>query len=71
MHFWVYENFPNNKARVHRANCRNRNSGSGLRNIGKVDTGRWHGPYLDVREAKAKAHHTGRADVRDCKVCTP
>ncbi len=71
MVYWVYENHPTNKARVHKAVCVYCNDGAGLRRESRAPTGQWHGPYQDVIESRTIASNTGRTDVRDCKVCAP
>ena len=71
MTYWVYENYPTNKAVVHRATCSYCKNGLGLHKVGNVTSGKWHGPYSDAASARDKANRTGRADVRDCKVCSP
>lgn len=71
MTYWVYENYADNKAVTHKAKCAFCNDGAGLHRVGQISTRQWHGPYPNVIEARARANDTGRADVRDCKVCAP
>ena len=71
MAYWVYENYPHNKAAVHQAICAYCKDGRGLHEVGINDKGRWHGPFEDVLSARTKAQNTMRADVRDCKNCSP
>ena len=70
MGYWVYENFPNNKAMVHMDSCGFCNYGEGVRGR-SPGTGEWHGPFESGEEASAKAWATGRSDVRGCKFCAP
>ena len=71
MRYWVYENYPNNRATVHKAECSHCNNGAGVHGVDKNSNGQWHGPYHGLSEARAKAGSTGRAVVRDCQVCAP
>ena len=71
MAYWVYENYPNNRATVHKAECSYCNNGAGVHGVGKNPTGQWHGPYHDVIQAQAKARNTSRSNVRDCKTGAP
>ena len=71
MPYWVYENYPNNKAMVHRAECGFCQDGAGVSGTGGTANGQWHGPYPDVHQARSQAHFTRRADVRDCVYCKP
>jgi hypothetical protein len=54
--FWVYENYPNNKAVGHQSTCSHlkKNGGDAPR------TGRWHGPFATRQEADAAGKNTGR-----------
>ena len=70
MRYWVYENYPTNKARVHEDSCGFCNYGEGVR-VASLDNGQWHGPFESGEEAFAKAEATGRSDVRGCKSCAP
>ena len=69
MRYWVYENYPNDKAIVHRASCSYCNRGAGIHRIGKTRNGEWHGPFDDVQDARDRARSTYRSDVRDCTIC--
>ena len=71
MGYWVYENYPHNKAVVHTAECRFCKDGAGLHEVGENTNGQWHGPYTYILHAQEKAGSTRRSDVRDCAFCRP
>ena len=71
MRYLVYENYPNNKAVVHRAECGFCKAGAGMAGTGGTSNGQWHGPYSDAYQARSQAHSTGRVDVHDCASCKP
>jgi hypothetical protein len=51
--YWVYENFPNNHARIHLGSCSFCNEGKGTHNHpGTGPTSRWHGPYGSYLKAE-------------------
>lgn len=68
--YWVYEDDPTNRARVHKATCRFCNQGRGLHGSRFADN-RWHGPFLTREEAFSKLRATGRSNADGCKVCNP
>ena len=69
MEFWVYENWPTNKAMIHEASCPYCNHGRGVRGVKDSPNGIWHGPFSGAREASDMASRTGRRTVRGCKHC--
>ena len=71
MHYWVYENYLNDKAMVHLAYCSFCNRGTGIHGTGKTRNGEWHGLFENAQEARLAAKNTRRVDVRDCAICTP
>ena len=64
--FWVYEDDPTNRARVHRGDCRYCNP-CGIR---KPDN-RWHGPYATSADAFAIMRRLGKRDTGGCGTCRP
>src|SRR5579862_9412104 len=68
MSFWVYENYPANRAAVHEEGCRHCNGGHGQlkRHKGKLN-GRWLGPFEYVEFAIEVSWATGRrCSVHSC-----
>lgn len=70
-HFWVYENWPNDVATVHRASCSHCNDGHGVHAGTSTKNGEWLGPFATADEAFARAQRTGRRDIRRCGICSP
>lgn len=68
MGYWVYEDDPTSKARVHKGTCGYCNHGRGIRGS-RLSDNRWIGPFETEEEAIDKALRTGRSDVRRCKSC--
>ena len=68
MTYWVYEDDPTNRARVHKATCSRCNEGQGMKGSRRPDN-RWHGPFGTVREATGYARSTGRPDAKGCWFC--
>ena len=71
MRYWVYENYPNDKAIVHRASCSFCNRGAGIHGTGKTRNGEWHGPFDNTQQARYAAKNTQRMDIRDCAIRIP
>jgi hypothetical protein len=69
--FWVYENWPNECATLHRASCSFCLNGRGVRAGGSTDNGQWIGPFESFAEALARAELTRRKDIRRCGNCSP
>ncbi len=68
--YWVYEDDPTNRARVHKATCGYCNQGRGLHGS-RLPDNRWHGPFLTREEAYSRLRATGRSNADGCKVCNP
>ena len=68
--FWVYENDPTNKARVHRGSCKDCNHGEGVQPE-RLPHNRWHGPYTTCADAFAVARSLEKRDTRGCRNCKP
>ena len=69
--FWVYENIPNNHARIHASYCPYCNSGHGIHEYpGQGPTSWWHGPYNTYTQARQKAINTNKP-YKDCGFCHP
>ena len=69
--YHVYENYPENKARIHFSHCRYCNCGKGVHGRGrKTENGEWHGPFNTFQEALDAANATGR-NASTCKHCNP
>lgn len=54
--YWVYENYPNNKARAHARAC----SFFKVPGGDAPGTGKWHGPFRNPAEASRAGKATGR-----------
>lgn len=66
--WWVYENLPRRRGRIHVASCSFCNDGQGLHNS-SAPTGRWYGPFTTADEAIEQALATNARDVSGCGVC--
>ena len=66
---WVYEDEPENYARVHLASCGHCNDGAGTKSIASPTTAQWH-PADSYADARSIAAATGRP-VSDCGHCHP
>ena len=69
--FWVYENEPNTKAKIHLGRCSWCRCGKGTRKpkeIGIRDD--WHGPFENYEQALDCAESTGKP-VSNCGHCIP
>ncbi len=69
--YWVYENWAQKRARVHRADCVHCNAGQGTRGGSSGHMVRWHGPFRDRVEAFHRAARTGHLDTQGCERCDP
>ncbi|MGN6154835.1 MAG: hypothetical protein ACTHN4_03770 [Sphingomicrobium sp.] len=67
--FFVYENWTNKRARLHRANCSFCNSGSGSQESTSDKNGEWHGPFADIDQARAKLATLEYANKAECGTC--
>ncbi len=70
MTYYVYENYPTNRATVHKGSCSFCNNGRGRRTGILGLNGLWFGPFHTVDEAKRRARDTGRPS-RECQICNP
>ena len=68
MTYWVYEDDPTNRARVHKAKCSRCNDGQGMKGA-RLPDNRWHGLFGTEREAMDFALSTGRLDAKGCRFC--
>ena len=69
--YWVYEDRPTSRARVHEGTCRYCNHGDGM-GKGRIEAeNEWYGPYGSREDAFRRAGATGQRDVRGCGVCRP
>ena len=68
--WWVYENLPRRRGRVHVADCSFCNDGQGLHDS-TAPTGRWYGPFTNADAAIEQALDTRAEDLAGCGVCQP
>ena len=68
--YWVYEDKPTNRTRIHKAACRFCNDGRGLHGS-RLPDNRWIGPLESVEVAMEVAQDTERKDIAECKACRP
>ena len=69
--YWVYEDRPTSRARVHEGTCRYCNHGEGM-GRGRIEAeNEWYGPFVSREDAFRRAGATGQGDVRGCGVCRP
>jgi hypothetical protein len=67
--FWIFQDNPNKRIRIHRAECGTRKGRQGPLPEGRS----WHGPYPNYDEALGKAKELTRrpgAQV-NCRFCHP
>lgn len=67
--FYVYENWTNKRARLHRAECSFCNGGRGSQAGTGDKNGEWHGPFADVELARSKIATLDYTDKGDCRTC--
>lgn len=67
--FYVYENWTNKRARLHRASCSFCNGGRGSQGSSSDKNGEWHGPFGDMGQARAKLATLEYGDKGDCGAC--
>ncbi len=70
MEFYVYENWTQKKAVIHRGNCGYCQFGKGKNPTDSGKHGRWLGGFETFDEAATASHNTGQPHRR-CKVCDP
>ena len=68
--WWVYENLPRRRGRIHVASCSFCNNGQGLHDS-TAPTGRWYGPFTTTDAAIEQALQTRAKDLSGCGVCQP
>ena len=68
--YWVYEDGPTNRARIHKATCRFCDNGRGLHGS-RLPDNRWIGPLESSEVALEVALDTERKDIAECKFCRP
>lgn len=68
MEYWVYEDNPTNRVRVHKAACGRCNHGQGMKGS-RLPDNRWHGPFSTKQFAISRALRTGRLDAKGCWFC--
>ncbi len=68
--WWVYENLPRRRGRVHVGDCSFCNDGQGLHNS-SAPTGHWYGPFSTTDAAIEQALETRASDLAGCGVCQP
>ena len=69
--FWVYENDPTNRARVHKGDCGYCNHGEGIHGQGDSENARWHGPFATIEAACDEMDDLGKRDSGACYFCDP
>lgn len=70
MRYWVYEDDPTNRVRIHEASCRYCNDGRG-RKVTRLPDNRWHGPFQSLRDAVEEVKALNRDDMAGCGACLP
>ena len=68
MAYWVYEDDPTKRVRVHRGTCTRCNNGRGMKGS-RLPDNRWHGPFTILDAAIEKALNTPTSDVAGCGHC--
>lgn len=68
--YWVYEDIPTSRTRIHKAACRFCNDGRGLHGS-RLPDNRWIGPLESGEVALEVALDTERRDIAECKICRP
>jgi hypothetical protein len=71
MTYWVYENIPLRRTRVHLGSCSFCRDGRGIHGGGKRPSGAWYGPFDTVQEAERLAASRKRLDNQKCPECLP
>ena len=67
--FYVYENWTNKRARLHRAACTYCKGGQGSQASTGDKNGQWHGPFADAEQARAKLSMLDYDDKGECGAC--
>ncbi len=68
--YWVYEDRPTSRTRIHKSTCRFCNDGKGLHGS-RLPDNKWHGPFESEENAIGIALDTGHSDISGCGSCLP
>ena len=69
--YYVYENWPRKRGRIHLADCVYCNHGRGTQGADSGKNGRWHGPFDRRNAFDAVERLQKNADIQPCAVCNP
>jgi hypothetical protein len=67
--FYVYENWTNKRARLHRGGCAHCNGGEGSHGNAGDKNGRWYGPFNNVEEGRTQLTGLKYVDKGECRIC--
>ncbi len=67
--YYVYENWTNKRARLHRADCSYCNTGQGSHPGSGDKNGRWYGPFPALEQARARLGQLSCQDKAECGTC--
>jgi hypothetical protein len=67
--FYVYENWTNKRARLHRAHCSHCNAGRGSHVGSGEKNGRWHGPFNSIEDGRTQLRDVIYPDKAECATC--
>jgi TIR domain len=68
--YYVYEDDPTNKAKIHMATCPYCRDGKGIKAT-RLQDNRWHGPFTTLQEAEKLAYRLNKKNTERCKTCKP
>lgn len=68
--YYVYEDDPTNKAKIHLASCPYCKNGQGIKDT-RLQDNRWHGPFTALQEAEKFAYQLNKKNTDRCKTCKP
>jgi len=77
MEYYIYENHPNQKDKIHEAKCRHCNDGKGIKNEKAEGYAFWHGPFSSYEVAHEKATdlckppNVRKLILSNCEICHP
>jgi hypothetical protein len=66
---YVYENWTNKRARLHRGTCSYCNAGRGTQGMTGDKNGRWHGPIESLEKARARLSALPYSNGTECGSC--
>jgi hypothetical protein len=70
MTYYIYENVVRRSARVHHADCGHCQSGQGKLRVGpRSQTGRWHGPFKTLSNARRRLQAIPARTKVECTFC--